>query len=217
MTLIKTDKVTQVIFALDTSGSMDVIRDETIGMFNSQIETLQKEGDNMGKILVSLVLFGLHANPPVQTLLDGVDINEIDKMTRDDYLPQGMTPMRDGIGRAVTLGEENDSGSKDDAVLLIVLTDGQENDSREWTAEALAKKIAELRATDRWTVQVMGANIDLSAVEHFGIQTGEFSRYNGNADSMNAKSMAVNCYLSNYAGIRGQGLTRSVETIEDVE
>ena len=197
---------------------MDVIRDETIGMFNGQIETLVGEQENMGKILVSLVLFGLNGDKPVETLLDGVDINEVDKMTRDDYLPQGMTPMRDGIGKALVLGETNDTGSKDDAVLLIVLTDGAENSSQEWTSEALAAKIAELRATDRWTVQVMGANIDLSKVEDFGITRTEFSVYNSNPHSMERKSVETANYMADYGLARSAGLTNTCDAaIEDVD
>lgn len=202
---------------MDTSGSMDLIRDEVIGMYNSQVETLRKSKDGMGDIFCTLVYFGLSGSERIQTVYEGVALENLEQMTRYDYLPQDMTPMRDGIGRALTIGQSLELGEQD-AVLLIVLTDGMENASREWTPEQLVTKIRELRSTDKWTIQVMGANIDFEDIKDFGIEEHEFSRYTSSGFSVNQKSHAVSGYLRNYAVARGQGLNNTVGyTIEDVD
>jgi hypothetical protein len=220
--MLTKQKKTHVIFCMDISGSMGSVRGETIGMYNSQIETLRKEREGLGDVFCSLVYFGLNPHyhnddtKVIEVVYQGVALDQLAQMTEDDYMPQGMTPMRDGIGTALGIGEALELGEQD-AVLLIVLTDGQENNSREFTAKQLADKIATLRATGKWTIQVMGANIDLSDVAHFGIQGGEFSRFNGTGQSVNAKSVAVSGYLTSYSMTRGMGETRSLDTIEDVD
>lgn len=209
MFLKKKTQTTNVLFVLDTSGSMNGIRDETIGMINAQIETLQKEKKNMGEVKASLVLFGLNTTPPISVPFQGVDIDEVAEFTRDTYLPQGMTPMRDGIGRALTLGEELDSGNKNDAVLVVTITDGHENASKEWTAESLATKIKELRDTGRWTFQILGANIDFTNVADFGVERHEFAGYAANAVGVGKSSLGLQGGLATYSACRGMGQTQT--------
>lgn len=202
-------QTTNVLFVLDTSGSMYGIRDETIGMINAQIETLQKEKKTMGNVKASLVLFGLNSGDAVQTVFEGIDIDEVEMFTRETYLPQGVTPMRDGIGRALVLGESLDSGKKKDAVLVITITDGYENASREWTAQALADKIKELRDTGRWTFQVLGANITFENVKDFGVEKVEFANYAANAVGVQKTSLGLSNSLSTYSQCRSAGVTQT--------
>jgi uncharacterized protein YegL len=198
---------TNVLFVLDMSGSMHGIREETIGMINAQIETLQEKRKEMGKVRVSLIVFGYRAVPGVRVVWENVKIQDVAQFTSDDYLPQGMTPMRDGIGSALTLGETLDSGDAEDAVLVITITDGAENSSHEWTAQALADKVKELRDTGRWTFQILGANIDFSNVKDFGVEKSEFSAYAANAVGMEKTSIGLGGSLGAYSAARSRGVT----------
>jgi len=202
-------QVTNVIFVLDTSGSMYSIGSETIGMINNQIETLQREKKTMGDVRASLVLFGLNEDPSVSVVYQGVDIDAAPLLTEESYRPQGITPMRDGIGAALSLGEVLDSGDKNDAVLVITITDGQENASKEWEPVALADKIKQLREGGRWTFQVLGANIKFDDVKDFGVEKVEFTGYQATGQGMLMNSQNLAGALTGYSACRSMGVTQT--------
>lgn len=169
----KARKRTLVALVLDSSGSMSSMKEEAIGLFNAQRGEIVKGAKSAGETLLSLVVFGTY--PQVWPAKDvaGVEVkhanvppNDVPRLTEDTYTPQAMTPMRDGIGRAIQLLEAEDDGGKDTACLVIVVTDGMENVSREWTAEALSAKVVALQNTGRWTFALYGcADLDLAELK----------------------------------------------------
>ena len=89
----KTTRTTFVSFLLDETGSMQSIKDDTVGGFNAYIETLQKDGDG---ILFSLVSFN---SSQTQKRYVAEPINQIKPLTDDDYQPRAMTPSREAVMR----------------------------------------------------------------------------------------------------------------------
>ena len=86
--------LTEIVFVLDESGSMSDLQDDTIGGFNSMID-VQKHKE--GSAYVSTVLF----NNDSKVVHDRVDINEVKKMTKDDYVPSGCTALMDALGDSI--------------------------------------------------------------------------------------------------------------------
>lgn len=161
----KSAKKTHVAIVLDESGSMSAMREEAVRLYNEQIKAIRKNARHGGKTTVSLFKFGAHAAPHTTEVFHAKPPESLAKLQLSDYVPQNGTPMRDGVGLAITRLESLDDRGDDTAFLLIVVTDGQENQSKEWSVERLRKKVNKLMATDRWTFAVYGANISLADLQ----------------------------------------------------
>jgi uncharacterized protein YegL len=149
---------TRVFVVQDKSGSMSDLRKETVSGFNEYVDQLE------GDMFLSLIQFdtGVHevfVNRPL------VDVPEL---TAEDFVPGGMTALRDGVGRAIKLAEDTVYGS-DDKVMVVIMTDGYENSSREYTHDQILKKIEDKRG-DGWEFVFLGAGEESWAASRaFGI------------------------------------------------
>ena len=172
MTKAKTNKkntnhITEMVFILDRSGSMSGLESDTIGGFNSLIEK-QKKAD--GTCFVSTVLF----SDKMQTVHDRVALKEIEKMTDKDYIPMGCTALYDAIGNTVAhitnihryIREEDVPAN----TVFVIITDGYENASREYTHEKVKALVESKKEKDGWEFMFIGANIDaVETAAHIGI------------------------------------------------
>ena len=91
----KASDLTEMVFVLDKSGSMEALESDTIGGFNSMIA---KQKTKKGKAIVTTVLF----DSSVFILYDAVDIEGIGKMTDNDYIAGGCTALLDAVGTTIT-------------------------------------------------------------------------------------------------------------------
>ena len=153
----KTTQTTFVSFLLDETGSMQTIKDDTVGGFNAYVEALQKDGDG---ILFSLVSFN---SSRTQKRYVAVPIDQIKPLTDDDYQPGAMTPLIDAAVKIIKATDEAVS-KRDDApnVVIVMQTDGQENVSTEYTTVDLALLIKEKEAAG-WQFVFLGAGLDAFA------------------------------------------------------
>ena len=149
-------KTTHIVAILDRSGSMGVLAPEVIGQFNHFIEEQRKEP---GKAKVTVVLF----DNVVETLWDEVPLDEVEELTPELYFARGMTALHDAIG--MTLQRFADKKR----VVVLVNTDGQENGSKEFSHEQVAKRVKELDERDGWTFMFVGAGIEASVGHNLGI------------------------------------------------
>lgn len=159
--------LTEVVFILDRSGSMQGLEADTIGGFNSMIEKQRQED---GEALISTVLF----NNSCEVLHDRVDVRSIVPLTEKDYSVRGCTALLDAIGGAIHhIGNVHKYARKEDVpehTLFVITTDGMENASRRYSSEEVRKMIKRQKKKYGWEFLFLGANID--AVEtacEFGI------------------------------------------------
>lgn len=147
---------TNVVVIIDQSGSMSSLKNEVINNFNEFIEEQQK---SEGEIELTTVFFNSHINK----FCESADIKHTKKLTSDDYNPSSMTRLYDAIG--ITLDEhkakmkELPKKERPEKNILVIITDGQENSSREYQKEDITKKIAKLEKKN-WLVMYLGANQD---------------------------------------------------------
>lgn len=214
---MKAKKQTFVALVLDESGSMSSMREAAIGLFNTQRETLQKTGKKGGVTKVTFVKFGQNEMPHVNLVFHAREPEKLPELTNQNYIPQNGTPMRDGIGLAIEKLEAEDDGGKDTAFLVVVVTDGQENQSREWSADRLRTKVAELQATGRWTFAVYGSNITLADLQDtgFAVPAGNFQAYQPTAAGLRGASYSAALATDGYLGAREDGATMSVNFTDD--
>lgn len=159
----KTTTTLAVHVVLDRSGSMQSVKDDTIGAFNSYVETLAKETPNA---TLSLTLFDSQG---IDTIYSDIPINSVTKLDGTTYQPRASTPLYDAIGKCATIL----TGTTADRKALVIITDGYENASREWNQNTVKALLTEKQDKDGWLVIYLGANQDAWAVgASFGTRQG---------------------------------------------
>ncbi|MDR3268255.1 MAG: VWA domain-containing protein [Tannerella sp.] len=148
------------LIILDESGSMGSIKREAIGGFNETVQTIKKakvkypEQDHR----ISLVTFN---GADIKTVYDKADADRVDELTDKLYCPSSLTPLYDAMGTSlVTLRK---AVKPEDKVLVTIITDGEENASREYTGKAIKSLVEELKS-DGWVFTYIGANQDVEKV-----------------------------------------------------
>ena len=155
------NKKTLYHFILDNSGSMYNCRETTVNGFNSQLTTikeLQLEFTDQ-EFEVSLTIF----NNYVEHVKSHVCINNFEKFKLSEYNPSGGTALLDAIGMSINqirMTNETKIINDEMSIVVVILTDGMENASREFTFHQIARTIKDLEATEKWSFTFLGADID---------------------------------------------------------
>jgi len=145
---------TLVAVVLDESGSMYNIADETRGTFNQYFDDIERTD---AETLVTVAEFsGRSVTDKVRFLCKSTNVKDMPYLDENNYRPGGDTPLLDAIGETIRAVENE----KVDRFLLVILTDGFENASKEFTKDSIQKLIKEKEATDKWTVVYLGAGLD---------------------------------------------------------
>lgn len=153
-------KTTLVSFLLDETGSMQSIKDDTIGGFNEYVETLKTSA---GDILFSLVSFN---SSRTERRYVAEPIADIAPLTGRDYSPAAMTPLIDASVKIIKATEEAVARRDDEPnVVIVIQTDGQENVSVEYDRKDLALLVKEKEAAG-WEFVFLGAGMDAFEAAH---------------------------------------------------
>ena len=169
------NNLTELVFILDRSGSMAGLESDTIGGFNAMVEKQKKEE---GEAILSAVLFSNSS----KVLYDRADLRRIEPMTEQQYFVGGCTALLDAIGGAVhhianvhKYAREEDRPHK---TVFVIITDGLENASRNYTYDEVRRMIEQQRERCGWEFLFLGANMDaISAARRFGIREDRAVRY----------------------------------------
>lgn len=163
--------LSEIACIIDSSGSMQSMRDDAIGGFNAFLEG-QKEVD--GEARMSLVTFANQYN----MVIDSVELNEVPELTTESYRPSGGTALLDAIGITIDkIGKrlrDLDESERPESVIIAIMTDGGENASQEYTAPDQIKKMIEHQENKyNWKFLYLAANQDAFAVgSTFGFTKG---------------------------------------------
>ena len=184
--------LTEVVFILDRSGSMEGLEADTIGGFNSMLEKHKKvEGD----VLVSTVLF----DHETQVIHDRVPLADVKHLTREDYQTRGSTALLDALGSSIQhikkYAREED---KPDKTLFVITTDGMENSSHHFDYNEI-KKLVEAQRESGWEFIFLGANIDaISTASHLGINIDRAVNYHSDSIGTKAIFNGVSCFMRSF-------------------
>lgn len=146
---------THVSIVLDSSGSMNTIKADTIGGFN---EFLADQRDEDGDATVSLIEF----NTNVSHVYEATPVEDAPELDADTYTPGGRTALHDAIIAAVDTAIErfNEDGVEEpDNVIFVVLTDGKENAS-ETPQDVVRDRVEAVSEEREWEFLFIGANQD---------------------------------------------------------
>ena len=169
------NKITDIVFLLDRSGSMSGLESDTIGGYNSFIKEQKKIE---GKVYLTTVLF----DNDYEVLHDRIDIQKVKNLTNKDYFVRGSTALLDAIGITINNIKKQ---AKDHKVIFVITTDGMENVSREYTKDKIKKMI---KQNKNFEFIYLGANIDsYSEGASIGIDRTHIANYK--ASEKGTKSM----------------------------
>lgn len=144
------------LIILDESGSMSCIKSQALNGLNETLQTIRKAQKKYPdqEQLVSIVPF---ESDNIRLLRDKVSIREVNDLRPDEYNPGACTPLFDAIGFGINSIRKQ--VSDDDSVLVTIITDGEENCSKEYSGKAIATIIDELKKKG-WMFTYIGANQD---------------------------------------------------------
>jgi hypothetical protein len=135
---------------------MSDIRAGTISGFNEYINGLRADKDTEYKVtLVQFDAYGNASGPTLTITCEDVPLADVPVLTEKLYEPRGSTPLFDAIGEcARRTGTVTDRG-----VTMVIITDGQENASKEFDLATIKSLIA-AKEKEGWTFVFIGADID---------------------------------------------------------
>lgn len=196
-----------LVFIIDKSGSMYQSTQDVICGFNKIIDEQKEIKD--GKVTVSLYTF----NEKVTEEYLGIDINDIKEFK---YNASGLTAMNDGIGVGIDnvgkwLHEKDVNGEEmPGKTLVVVMTDGIENASREYSLKTVQEKIKEQTEKYSWQFIYQGCDITTSKMaEDLGFK---MKTYSSRKKLSNNYDM-INCAVSNYRSMANTGASLDAATL----
>ena len=172
--------LTELVFILDKSGSMGGLEKDTIGGYNSMLE---KQKAVPGECLITTVLF----DNDYELLHDRIDIRAVSPITEKEYAVGGSTALLDAIGRTIhKIGNAQRNTADDyraEKVMFVIITDGEENSSREYSAEKIKAQIQRQKEKYDWEFIFLGANIDaVETAGRFGIAPDRAQNYHADSE-----------------------------------
>lgn len=154
---------THISVILDRSGSMEAIRDDTLGGFNSFLRTQQAEP--AGTATLTLVQFD--STDPYEVIHQFRALGSVPPLTRETFVPRATTSLLDAMGRAINDIDQQlvqlAEAARPEKVLVVIITDGQENASREFSRAQVEKMIKNKQDQHGWEFGFLSA--DLASID----------------------------------------------------
>jgi hypothetical protein len=162
-----------VNFVQDRSGSMASCWDETLSGFKKFVEDLREKGPKDGvEYLLSMTTFDTLVESPIMAK----PIAEVDTGELAKHGPRGCTALYDAVGATIENTSANDRGAE--KIICVVVTDGYENSSREWTKDRLHKTVDAKLNLGNWTFVYLGTQPETWAeAGAIGVGAGSISTY----------------------------------------
>lgn len=181
---------THLIIVLDASGSMSSIQDDIKGSFN---EFLKKQREEPGKTVFDLFQFNDEVRRPVKS----ADLAKFHDDLMAKYNCSGCTALNDAVCIAIdTVGHtfaDMEEAERPEHVLCVIITDGMENASREYTSKDVKDRIEHQKTAYKWDFQFLAANQDAFATgESIGLDKSSCMNFVADAAGVNMLCARMN-------------------------
>ena len=182
--------LTELVFILDKSGSMSGLERDTIGGYNAMLEQQRKLD---GECVITTVLFDNH----YELLHDRIDLRAVRPITGKEYFVGGSTALLDAIGKTIhkiaAVQKNTAEDYRAEKVMFVIITDGEENASREYSAAKVKEMVRRQKERYGWEFVFLGANIDaVETAGQFGVGADRAVDYvpDGEGTELNFRMMS---------------------------
>lgn len=198
---------THIVLVIDRSGSMSNKRNEAFEAINAQINTIKNSHEEGDDTRVSYIQF----DDQIETVFKDIPANELQNITFDQYVPRGSTSLNDAQWNAINLLKANDAAldsNEDTSFLVIVVTDGWENSSKEITKDILDKEITRLQNTGDWTFTYMvgGVSHAQASITFAATSDANIATFDNNSSGVKYASAGASIGTNAYVTARKSGL-----------
>lgn len=206
---------THIVIILDRSGSMELIKPQTISMFNEHIDLIRSEQNKTGDQDRTFVTFTVFNNEVEQKFL-ARPINTLSHIDNKSYVAGGSTSLNDAIGKTLNALDANtDMNDEHSAFLVLLFTDGEENTSKEFTHSDVKELIKKREATGKWTFVYIGTeNLDKIERDYGFLKTCAIN-YAPTARGVNSVNRVSTDSVSAYLCERKMGQTAKANMFSD--
>jgi Mg-chelatase subunit ChlD len=154
--------ISHLYVLLDRSGSMASMAADVVGGFNGLLADQQAAGDD-----ARLTLVQFDSGDPQEVLVDAKRIDRVRPLRPGDFQPRGGTPLLDATGRLIAQAADREArrrraGKRPEAIVVVTITDGEENQSREHTRDGI-RRLVQAKQAQGWTFVFLGAGLDAYA------------------------------------------------------
>jgi len=200
------NKKTYYHFVLDRSGSMKSCWNDTLNGWSDQIVKINKTANENPdqEIYLSLCVFDDKIEFPggIVKMLEGSSLPSIENIT-----PRGSTALFDAIGESIKKLDfvvTNEIVNNEASVIMVILTDGYENASKNFSSDEIKKEMDKLRETGLWNFVFIGADFDITSTAGY-FNADEKNRRNVSKDNMNSAYQDVQKSFDNYIALKKKG------------
>jgi hypothetical protein len=187
-------KVTNLIL-IDASGSMYSKEEDVKGGIRTLLEEIKDDMKRDKDVKTNTIICQFEGPGFFKVLLNTSKRKDIDLSIADNYRAGGSTALFDAIGEGFSLVQDNQDG-----VFVSILTDGEENSSREYTQKAI-KKMLKNAKKKKWGITFMGTTEDaVKSAQSWGVSASNTFQFADSGEgvtmSNNARGMARNTYYT---------------------
>ena len=184
----------ELVMILDRSGSMHGLEADTIGGFNAMIEKEKKLGID---VRVTTVLF----NDKIDRLYEHRAIQSVRPLTERTYETGGTTALLDAVGETILHMEQSGAADRQGTkVIVVIITDGMENASTEFTKAKVKELISDKQEKAGWDFIYLGANIDaVEEADAIGVKKANAVTYRNTESGVRANYDAVSAFVEETA------------------
>jgi hypothetical protein len=180
---------TYIAFVVDRSGSMESIRDDTIGGINTFLKDQKADPEN---VLYTYAQF----DNVYEVVHDTIPISDAPLLDRSTFVPRSMTALLDAMGKTINrvssyVAAQPDN-EKPEKIILVIVTDGLENASREFNRGAINELVKAKQDNEGWEIVYLAANQNaIAEARGYGIKTGAAMNYTAGERGVKNAFMAV--------------------------
>jgi hypothetical protein len=187
---------TEIIVLLDKSYSMLKIMRSTVDGFNT---FLNEQKGAQGDAYITLVQF----DDQYEMNYQGVNVKHIAELIAGDtFAPRGNTALYDAIGRTIN----NVKTNRD--VVFVIITDGEENSSKEFDSNDIKSLITNREKESKWKFLFLGANQDATlAGSNIGIKASNTMTYNTTPESATLMFSSLSSNTVSYRSMKSRGMS----------